>query len=144
MSTVGFHYTKIEAEKNSVNPPAKVNVNNKIILTEVKEAKINSGASKQKAIEFSFEYRVTYDQEYGSISIHGAILYVALPAKIKETLDKWKKDKMLPPDVLQEVYNPILERCSIESLFLARDMQLPSHIPLPKMKADIKGQKEKK
>jgi hypothetical protein len=140
MAIAAFHYTKITAEKNNA-PQKKINVSNKTILTGVKEAKLSIGKEKQKAIEFSFDYGATYEPDAGSILIQGALLYVASDEKVKETMDLWKKEKKLPPDVLQDVYNPILERCSIEALMLARDMLLPPHIPLPKMTAD-KDQKK--
>jgi hypothetical protein len=135
MAIAAFHYTKITAEKNKIQQK-KVKISNKTILTEVKEAKLSIGDSKQKAIEFSFDYNTLYEPEAGSILIQGALLYVASDVKVKETLEMWKKEKKLPPDVLQEVYNPILEKCSIEALWLGREMLLPPHIPLPKMTID--------
>jgi hypothetical protein len=132
MAITAFHFTKINAEKTK-NSPKKVSVSNKIILTEVKEAKLAIGSSKQKAIEFSFDYKVDYEPEAGNILIQGALLYVATDAKVKETMEKWKKEKKLPEDVILEVYNPILEKCAVESLLLARDLLLPPHISLPKM-----------
>lgn len=132
MAVTGFHYTKIVAEKPKTSAK-KVKVNNKIVLTEVREAKITVGTSKQKAIEFSFDYIVDYEPDSGNILIQGALLYVATDAKVKETLEKWKDEKKLPDDVLIEVYNPILEKCSVETLLLARDIALPPHISLPKV-----------
>ena len=58
------------------------------------------------------------------------------PEKMKEALAKWNKDKNLPKDVLEEAYNHILGKCNIEALVLGREMQLPAHIPLPKVKSN--------
>jgi hypothetical protein len=134
MVITAFHFTKLSAEKTK-NAPKKVSVSNKVILTDVKEAKLAIGSSKQKAIEFSFDYVVEYAPEAGNVLIQGALLYVAAEAKVKETMEKWKKEKKLPDDVLLEVYNPILEKCSVETLLLARDVLLAPHITLPKMSA---------
>jgi hypothetical protein len=144
MAITAFHYKKITAENNTA-PKNKVTVNNKTILTDVKEAKLSIGNSKQKAIEFSFDYSSVYEPEAGSILIQGALLYVGSDTKVKETMEMWKKEKKLPPDVLQEVYNPILEKCSIEALLLSKEMLLPPQIPLPKMTMDkVAGKEQKK
>jgi len=140
MAVTAFHYKKIIAEKNTA-PVKKVSINNKVVLTDLKEAKMGIGGSKHKAIEVSFDHKTTYEPEVGSILLQGALLYVAPDAKIKETLDTWKKEKMPPPDVLQEIYNHILGKCSIEALIIGRDMLLPPHIPVPKMNANKKDKK---
>lgn len=133
MAVIGFHFTKMLAEKKK-SPTGKISVNNSVVLSSVKEAKVSLGGSKQKGIEFNFNYKTAYEPEVANIQLDGAIVFLGPDAKIKETLTKWEKDKKLPEDVLQEVYNHLLEKCSVEVLILARDMQLPPHVPLPKVK----------
>lgn len=133
MTVLGFHYTKIAAEKKKA-PSGKVKVSNNVVLTSVKEAKIGFGDSKQKGVEFGFSYKATYDPEIATITLDGAIVFMSTEAKVKETLTKWQKEKKLPDTVLEEVYNYLLEKCTIEALVLGKDMQLPPHVPLPKVK----------
>ena len=132
MTVIGFHFTKMVAEKKK-STVGKINVSNNIILTSVKEAKINMGSSKQKGIEFSFEYTSKYEPEIASINLQGAVVFIGSDAKVKETLKKWEKDKVLLPDVLEEVYNNLLSKCHVQALILGRDMQLPPHLPMPKV-----------
>jgi len=141
MAVIGFHFTKILTEKTK-NAVGKINVSNNVVLIDVKEAKINVGDAKQKGIEFKFNYKSKFEPEIGYISLEGAALFVAKEAKIKESLTKWEKEKKLPPEVLQEVYNHLLEKCTVEALFLGRDMGLPPHVPLPKISGDKKNKKE--
>jgi len=39
---------------------------------------------------------------------------------------------------MSEILNIILTRCNIQALILARDINLPSPIPLPKVKVETK------
>ncbi len=131
MAIIGFHFTKFNVEKSKA-ATGKIEVKNNIILNNLKEANV-VGRSKQKGIEFKFSYTTTFNPEVGSILLEGALVYLTTEEKVKETLGQWEKEKKLPPEVIQEVYNNLLERCSIEALFLGRDMQLPPHVPLPKI-----------
>ncbi len=139
MALVGFHFKKISAEKKK---PAtgKINVKNNIVITKLQEAKLNMGASKQAGIEFSFEFNAEYDPDIGSIKLEGAVVYMGTQDKVKEVLDKWKKDKKLTPDIVEQVYNHVLHKANVQALILGRDMQLPAHIQLPKVTSGEKKQ----
>jgi len=50
----------------------------------------------------------------------------------------WKDQKKVHKDVMTETLNVILDRCNIQALILARDINLPSPIPLPKVKVETK------
>ena len=119
MALVGFHYTKLLAEKKKT-ATGKINVNNNIVITDVKEAKLNMGPSKQKGVEFSFAFKTKYDPDYANIDIEGAVVYIGTETKVKE--------------ILAEVYNHVLSRCNVEALVLGKDMGLPPHIPMPQVK----------
>jgi hypothetical protein len=140
MAIIGFYFSKMTAEKKKT-AAGKINVNNNVILTSVKEAKINLGKEKQKGIEFKFSYTSTYEPEIASIILEGVLVFTAKEDKVKEALAGWEKDKKLPPDVLHEVYNYLLEKCTVETLIIGRDMQLPPHVPLPKMNAPVEKEK---
>ena len=132
MAVIGFHFKKMSVEKKK---PAtgKINVNNNITMLEVKEANVNMGTAKQKGVEFSFHFKTRYQPEIANIDLEGSIVYLGKDAKVKESLDQWKKEKKLPNDVLEEVYNTVLAKCNIQALILGRDMGLPAHIPMPKV-----------
>ncbi len=132
MAVIGFHFKKISAEKKKA-ATGKINVNNNIVITNVKEAKVNMGNSKQKGAEFSFHYKTRYQPDVANLDLEGAVVYLGKDTKIDGILKKWNKDKKLDKDVAEEVYNHVLAKCNIEALVLGRDMQLPPHIPMPKL-----------
>jgi hypothetical protein len=142
MSIIGFYFSKMTAEKKKT-PAGKISVNNNVILTSVKEAKINLGKQKQSGIEFKFNYTSKYDPEIASVVLEGVVVFTGKEEQVKLALTGWEKDKKLPPDVLTEVYNYLLEKCTVETLVIGRDMQLPPHVPLPKMNAPIAAPAEK-
>jgi len=133
MALVGFHFKKMTVEKKK-SASGKINVNNNIVISEVKEARLNMGSAKQKGVEFSFSFKSRYVPDYAAIDLEGAVVYIGTETKVKEILEKWNNEKKLSKDVLEEVYNHVLSRCNVEALVLGKDMGLPPHIPLPKVK----------
>lgn len=134
MALIGFHYTRISAERKS-SGAEKVKVSNNIVITAVREAKVAIGEQKEAGVEFGFQFRSSYEPGIATITLEGAVVYLTSEAKAKEIITGWAKDKKLTPDVLEKVYNHLLEKCNIEALMLSRDMQLPPHIPLVKVSA---------
>ena len=134
MALIGFHYTKILVERKNVGVE-KMNISNNIVITGVKEANVAIGEQKEAGVEFSFQFKTAYEPKVASIELTGAVVYLTAAAKAKEILTKWGKEKKLAPDILERVYNHLLEKCNIEALMLSRDMQLPPHIPLMKVSA---------
>ncbi|MBN2368521.1 hypothetical protein JXC34_05875 [Candidatus Woesearchaeota archaeon] len=132
MALIGFHFKKMQAEKKKALT-SKVNVNSNITVVNAKEAKVNMGKSKQAGIEFTFNFTTKYVPDVATIDLEGAVVYLGPEDKVKETLSGWTKDKKIPQDVLEEVYNYLLARCNIQALVLGRDMQLPPHVPMPKV-----------
>lgn len=132
MSIVGFNFSKIVIEKNK-NAVGKVSIANNLSIKEVKEAKLNLGSKKQSGLEFVFQYTSKYQPEIGKIDLNGFVIYMEAEAKIQEILGSWKKDKKIPKETLEVVYNNILTKCNIEALLLSREVQLPPPIPLPKV-----------
>jgi hypothetical protein len=137
MALIGFHFKKMSAEKKK---PAtgQVNVKNNVSITKLQEAKLNMGNSKQEGIEFNFEFKVEYEPDIGNIFLEGAVVYMGEQEAVKKILASWKKDKKLSPEIVEEVYNHILHKANVQALFLGREMQLPTHIQLPRVTAQEK------
>ncbi len=132
MALIGFHFSKISAEKQK-SATGKIKVNNNIVITKVQEAKLNMGPSKESGVEFSFTFKANYEPGIGSIVLEGAVVYMDTSEKTKQVLAKWDKEKKLPTELMEEFYNHVLAKCNVEALILGRDMQLPAHIPLPRV-----------
>ena len=134
MTLIGFNFNKMLTEKKS-KAVGKINVKNNVIITKIQEAKLNMGASKQAGVEFSFQFTVDYEPNIALIELSGSVVYMGSTDKVKEIISKWTKEKKMTPDVVEEVYNYVLHKCNVQALILARDMQLPAHIQLPKVTA---------
>ncbi|MEM2131409.1 MAG: hypothetical protein QXR96_02715 [Candidatus Woesearchaeota archaeon] len=131
MAIIGFHFTKMNVEKKK-QPTGKINVRNNVILIDIKEANV-IGQVKQKAIEFKFAYNTNYEPEIASIYLEGALVFVGNEELVKKAIETWTKDKKLVEEIIPEVYNYLLEKCSVQALLLAKEMNLPPHVPLPKV-----------
>ena len=135
MAIIGFHFKKLNAERKK-SPIGKINVSSSLTITTVKEAKVNMGSDKQKGIEFSFNFKTVYQPDIASIDIDGAVVYLGSSEKVSTALQKWDKEKKLPKDVLESIYNAILPKCNVEVLLMAKEMQLPPHVPFRKVKVN--------
>ena len=133
MALIGFHFNKMLAEKKKT-VTGKINVNSNINITKVKEAKVNMGKSKQSGAEFNFLFKTNYTPEVATLELEGAVVYLGAQDKVSQILKQWEKEQKIPADVLEEIYNYLLSRCNVQALILGRDMQLPPHLPLPKVK----------
>ena len=133
MGIVGFGFSKMVVEKNK-NATGKVNISNNISVTEVKEAKLSFGKTKQKGLEFTFKFTSKYEPKIGTIEMIGFVIDMEKEETVNSVLESWNKDKKVPKEVLANVYNHVLNKCNIQALILSRDIQLPPPIPLPKVK----------
>ena len=138
MTIVGINFTKIEAEKKE-GVKGKINISNNVSINKVEEKSLSITDEKQKVLAFTFEFTSKYDPDLGSIRIIGDVLNMDSPAKAKEILDGWKKDKRLPKEIMTDILNTVLTKCNIQALILSDQINLPPPIPLPKVQV---GQKQ--
>ncbi len=132
MTVIGLQFDKITLEKFS---PAKgkINVTNNVAVKDVEETEINLGTAKQPVLSFKFEFSAKYEPKIADIIFNGSVTYFDKPEEIKEIMKSWNKNKKIPKEVMSPVLNSILSKCNIEALLLAREINLPAPIPLPKV-----------
>ena len=88
-------------------------------------------ASKDEA---SFqEYLAKYEPKIANIELNGFVTFFDKKEKIEELIKAWGKDKKLDKDIMELVINAILSKCNIEALILAREVNLPPPLPMPKV-----------
>jgi hypothetical protein len=133
MTIVGFNFTKISIEKTAP-VKGKVNISNNVAITSVEKTELALGKDKQNALKFMFEFTSTYDPKIAMIELKGEVLYLADSGTVKDVLDKWKKEKQLPKEIMTELLNNVLIKCNIQALILSKDMNVPPPIPMPKVK----------
>jgi hypothetical protein len=132
MTVVGFNFTKINVERKQV-PRGKIGIKNNINIKDITETDLSLGKSKETGLIFKFEFKSVYEPDVADITFTGEILYLTEAKKIKEVLDRWKKEKKVDGAVLGEVLNSALTKCNIQALILSQELNLPSPIPMPKI-----------
>jgi len=137
MTIVGFSFNRIEVEKKD-SAAGKINISNNVSIKDIIPADLSLGSEKQKAVRFMFEFISKYEPSIGKIALNGEVLYMEEAALIKKLLDEWKKDKKIDKNVMSSVLNNVLAKCNVQALILSQDVNLPSPIPLPKVKMDGK------
>ena len=132
MPVVGLQFNKITVEK--FGPvKGKISVNNNVALKDIEKTDMTIGTSKQGALKFHFEFSANYEPKLANITILGFLTFIEKPEAAKAIADSWKKDKKIPKEVMSSVLNTVLSRCNIEAMLLAREVNLPPPIPLPKV-----------
>jgi len=142
MQIIGFTFSGISGYKSKKFKPYQTSIN--IDFTDIIEEK--SFVLNAQTVKVSFKFTVAYggeekDSKAGEVSYEGDIVIKAEESEIKEITKAWKK-KELPTSFRVPIFNFILQRCSIRALGLEEDLQLPTHVPLPSLRPEKKGEKK--
>ena len=128
MPIVGFNFDKISVERKG-KITGKLNIKQSTGIKTVEQEKLLLG-TPEEVLKFGFEYKIDYEK-VGEINLLGHVLFLEEPKKIKAILDQWKKDKNIERTIMEQVVNTILYKCTIKSLNLAQEINLPPPIKLP-------------
>ena len=137
MPFIGFNFEKIEATRSTEEVKGNINVKHTLNIVDVKQQEVNVD-KKQEVLKFIFEFKLNYEPKIGIINLTGNMLYLEDPKRMKEILQDWKKDKKIPQEVMQSLFNTILVKANIKALGLAQDINLPPHLPMPKVEQQNK------
>jgi len=132
MPFIGFNFDRIEAFKDVSEVKGKINVKHNLNILDVKKEEVNVD-KKQEVLKFIFEFKLIYEPKIGGINLVGNMMFIDDQKKMKDVLQDWKKDKKLPPEIMQGLFNTILAKANIKALSLSQDVNLPPHLPLPKL-----------
>jgi hypothetical protein len=134
MNVLSFNFTKINGERSLDFRPSDISTNIQFIDISKDEIAILKDSEVLKVIfSFNIEYKSAKDSKKQSqISFEGIIHLSAGAAESKEILDSWK-NKDLPQQFKDSLFNLILDKCSVKALSLEEDLSLPYHLPLPKI-----------
>ena len=132
MPFIGFNFDKIEAVRSKEDLKGNINVKHNLNITEIKKEEITVDKS-QEVLKFFFEFRLEYEPGVGNVNLFGNLTFIEESKKMKDILQDWKKDKKIPQEIMQPLFNTILAKSNIKALSLCQDINLPPHIPLPKL-----------
>jgi hypothetical protein len=138
MSVIAFNFTKIAGERKT-GPAGKLNIKATSNVTDVKEQQLGN----QKTLKFTFTHTIAYEPGFATLAMEGDVLVLSNDKEAKETVEGFKKNKRFSPALTQKVMNTILNRVSIQSLVMSRDLNLPAPIKLPRLLMETKDVKKK-
>jgi hypothetical protein len=140
MKLMGFNFTKINAEKlKSKFEGVKLNTN--INVSEIKEIKNTPFKSKESIVSIIFDYVIDYNPDFAKLEFKGTLILGLENKEAKEVLKEWK-DKKMPEEFKLALFNLILRKSNTKAIQLEDEINIPLHIPLPKLgKNSIKDKK---
>jgi len=137
MQVIGFTFSKIAASR--LSKPQKASANTNIDFISVENEKIE--VIKEETVKIKFKFSVDYNaeekdkkDEEPQIIIEGEIVISVTKKEGEEIAAAWKKTE-LPSSFKLPLFNLILKKCSIKALSLEEELGLPTHFPLPQVKA---------
>lgn len=133
MTVVGFNLTKISIERKDVIS-GKIQVNSKADVTNIKKESIKITEGKD-VIRADFSFEINYEPDFAKVHFKGYVLLLEEPKKAKQIIKDWKKKKV-ESEVKEEIFNMVLRKCNIKAFSLEDDLNLPTHFPFPKVKAE--------
>lgn len=129
MQIIGFNLTKILVEREEkIN--GKLEVKQNIDISNVSKEKIPF--SEGEAVKIKFNFTVTYDPDFAKLNLEGYLVLMVDKDEIKKFLKSWK-DKKLPDEAKVSLFNFIMNKCNIKALNLEDELNLPLHVPMPRI-----------
>ena len=87
-------------------------------------------------IEVRFSYQLTYTEDVGMLELEGLLWY--LDKDLKKNVTETAKKIKLTPAAVREISTAIMQDSMLESIELARKLNLPVPIQLPVVKGEPK------
>jgi hypothetical protein len=132
MTILGINFTKIIVERKDVMK-GKINIANNVSITDIDKVDMDLGAPKRDGLNIRFKFTSLYEPDFAQMIFEGVMVYMDDEKKVKDILKDWKKDKKMEKEFMATIINAVLNKCNIEALFMSREANLPSPIPLPKI-----------
>lgn len=132
MAVIGFNITKLNAEVVKV-PKGKYTISPNLTLKSVSVEDFPvSKTGDKKVIRSEFSCGFTFEGE-STVSVEGNMLFLA-PADVADEAGKeYAAKKTLPEGIVQRIMGTIFSRCQTVCIVLAKEVGLPSPVPLPKL-----------
>jgi len=130
MRIIGFNLTKIAIErKEEISGDLKITQN-----VDIKElVKEKTPVTKDEVLKIKFKFEIKYSNDIAKLEFEGNIILMPDKDEMKMLLDSWK-DKKIPETSRIPLFNFIMSKCNIKALSLEDELNLPLHIPLPRLK----------
>ena len=138
MKIIGFNLTRIHAERKEKDQP-DVQVNQNIDIKNISEEKVE--ITKGTALKLDFNLTLNYSDNFANIELEGNIIMLPEVEETKILLESWK-DKKIPENMRIPLFNFIMNKCNIKALYLEDEMNIPLHVPMPRLAHESKKKEE--
>ena len=132
MTIVKINLYKVHAERNLDAKVGQVKINNNVSIKNVEE--LSFASDGKKGLKFTFSFNYTYEPELGKIDVEGQVLFIEDAKKVDEIKASWDKNKRIPMDIMERIINASLHKGNIQAIKVSEEVDLPSPLPLPKVK----------
>jgi hypothetical protein len=129
MRIIGFNLTKISVERQE-KLEGKLEIKQNINVDNIIKEKIE--IAKEEAVKIEFTFSINYDPNFAKVEFKGYVLTMPEKEETKKILKEWK-NKKIPEEVKMGLFNFIMSKCNIKALSLEDEMNLPTHVPMPKI-----------
>jgi len=140
MRIIGLNFTKISAERFKIID-GEMQISSNIEFESIDEEDVP--VLEGDVLSFSFKYSLSYDPSYSLIEFKGKIL-VIIDEKDKltkkEIIKGWGK-KEINNELRLGLLNFIMVKGNVRALQFEEDLNLPYHLPMPKL--EIKTEEDK-
>ena len=139
MPIVKINVHKVNAERSLKAKGGQVKINNNVSIKNVED--LDFSVDGKKGLKFTFDFSCNYEPDLGKIDVEGQVLFVDEASKDDEVQSSWKKSKKIPMAVMEQIVNAALHKGNIQAIKVSEDINLPSPLPLPKVKSGSVTQK---
>lgn len=127
---INYLITSVKADREAtISPETQIGIANNIVVTDVEKD------DKFKILKFKFKFEATFTKEktdeIGKITIEGVIVYTG--DNLEKVYKTWEDSKRLDDSVTEEVLQASLNISILEAMSIAKMLQMPSILPLPKV-----------
>jgi hypothetical protein len=123
MKITNIHLKSIEARRYSRAIPPRVRIDHNSTVTLF-------SFNRENRADVEFEYTASYGS-LGVIKLEGSLIYEGSDAK--EIANRWGNKRQMPNEVASNIHTAIMHSCVPEAVGIAKDLNLPPPIPLPKV-----------
>ncbi len=134
MTIVKINLHRVLAERSLEAKGGQVKINNNVTLKNVEE--MGFAVEGKKGLKFTFAFNCSYEPNLGKIEVEGQVFYIDDQKTVEKIKEGWAKDKKIPMDVMEQIINASLHKGNIQAIKISEEVNLPSPLPLPKVRSE--------
>ena len=95
--------------------------------------------TKQDLLKIDFKFTINYEPDFANLEFKGNLVIIPEANELKTILKSWKAKK-IPNELRLPLINFIMSKCNVKAIPLEEELNLPIHIPMPRLKPSQEGE----